>query len=97
MTSLTYKQKFNKRHNQPLNKSNSLQEISKLSGVKLSAIKKIVEKGKGAYYSNPQSVRKQVKSASQWGRARLYASLSPGSKSSKIDAKELKAGRKKSK
>ena len=97
MTSLTYKQKFNKRHNQPLNKSNSLQEISKLSGVKLSAIKKIYQKGLGAYYSNPQSVRPQIKSAQAWATARIYASISPNSKSSKIDAKELKEGRKKSK
>ena len=93
----TYKQKFNKKHGQPANKSNSLEEIAKLSNIKLSAIKKIFEKGKGAYYNNPQSVRKQVKSANQWAYARVYASVSPGSKSAKVDAKELKEGRKKSK
>ena len=97
MPPLTFKQRFNKKHNQPLNKSNSLKEISKLSNIKLSAIKKIYEKGKGAYYSNPQSVRPQIKSANAWAQARVYASITPGSKSSKIDAKELREGRKKSK
>jgi len=81
----TFKQKFNKKHNQPKNKSNSLKEISKLSGYKESGLKKIVEKGKGAYFSNPSSVRKSVSSPTQWGIARVYASISKGSKSSKID------------
>jgi hypothetical protein len=75
----TYKQQFNKKHKQPLNKSNSLKEISDLSGYKLSGIKTIFEKGKGAYKSNPQSVRPHVKSASQWGYARVYASVNPKS------------------
>ena len=86
----TYKQKFNKKHKQPLNKSNSLKEISDLSGYKLSGIKTIFEKGKGAYKSNPQSVRPHVKSAEQWGYARVYASVNPKSKSYKIDKSHLK-------
>lgn len=94
---LTFKQKFNKKHGQPLNQSNSLKDISDLSKIKLSSVKKIFEKGKGAYYTNPQSVRKNVKSANQWAYARVYASITPGSKSSKIDAKEIKEGKKKSK
>jgi len=81
----TFKEKFNKKHKQPLNKSNSLKEISDLSGYELKGLKKIVEKGEGAYFSNPQSVRPQVKSARQWGVSRLYASISKGSKSAKID------------
>tara|TARA_R100000654_G_scaffold17460_3_gene36553 strand:- start:2383 stop:2658 length:276 start_codon:yes stop_codon:yes gene_type:complete len=86
----TYKQKFNKKYNQPLNKSNSLKEISDLTGYKLSGIKTIFQKGKGAYKTNPQSVRPQVKSAEQWGYARVYASVNPQSKAYKIDKIHLK-------
>lgn len=91
---LTFKQKFNKKHGQPLNKSNSLEQIAKLSKVKLSAIKKIFAKGIGAYKTNPQSVRPMVKSPEQWAYARVYASLSPGSKSAKVDSVELRKGKK---
>lgn len=82
---LTFKQKFNKKHGQPLNQSNSITKIAKLSGISYRNAKQIFEKGEGAYYSNPQSVRKNVSSPQQWAYSRLYASVSPGSKSSKID------------
>ena len=82
---VTYKQKFNKKYKQPKDKSNSLKEISDLTGYKLSGIRTIYNKGKGAYKSNPQSVRPQVKSASQWGYSRVYASVNPSSKAYKID------------
>lgn len=82
---LTYKQKFNKKHGQLLNQSNSLKKIAKLSGIPLKNITKIFQKGKGAFYTNPQSVRPFVKTATQWGYSRVYASITPGSKSSKID------------
>ena len=81
---LSYKQKFNLKYKQQKNKSNSLQEISKLSGYKLAGLKKIVEKGEGAYYSNPSSVRKNVKNPTQWGVARLYSAVM-GGKAAKID------------
>lgn len=87
---LTYKQQFNKKHKQPKNQSNSLKEISKLSGYQLKGIKTIFDKGKGAFKSNPQSVRPQVKSAEQWGYARVYASVNPKSKAYKIDKVHLK-------
>jgi len=90
----TFRQKFNLKHGKPLNASNSISEIAKLSKISLRSAKLIVEKGEGAFFSNPESVRKKVKNATQWGIARLYASVSPGSKSSKIDATELKQGRK---
>ena len=86
----TYKEKFNKKYNFPENKSHSLEEISKLTGYKLSGLKVIYSKGKGAYYSNPKSVRPQVKSADQWAKARVYASVSKGSKSYNIDKSHLK-------
>jgi len=87
---LTFKQRFNKKHGFAKDKSHSLKEIAKLSGYKLSNIKKIFQKGKGAFYSNPASVRPQITSASAWAYARVYASISPGSKSGKIDKDLLK-------
>jgi len=87
---LTFKQRFNRKHGQPLNKSNSIKEIAKKSKIKYKNALKIVDKGRGAYVSNRASVRPQVKSATQWGISRLYASVSPGSKSGKIDKNLLK-------
>lgn len=80
----TYKQKFNKKYKQPINESNSIAKIAKLSGISLANAKKIVKKGEGAYKTNPSSVRPQVKSATQWGIARLYSAVM-GGKASKID------------
>ena len=89
----TYKQKFNKKHGQPKDKSNSLADIARLSGIKKSAIQKIYNKGIGAYKTAGPSRPNMTKQ--QWAYARVYASISRGSKSSKVDAKELKEGRKK--
>lgn len=91
----TYKQKFNKKHGQPLNESNSIAKIARLSNISLSSAKQIVKKGEGAYKSNPSSVRPQVKSATQWGIARLYSAVM-GGKAAKVDAKELGKKKKKS-
>jgi hypothetical protein len=82
---LTYKQKFNKSYNQPLDKSNSLEDISRLTGFRLAGLKKIFDKGVGAYKTNPESVRPHITSPEEWAMARVYASVSPGSKSGKID------------
>ena len=81
----TYKMKFNKKYKQPLQKSNSISEISKLTGYKKSGLQTIYNKGVGAYKTNPQSVRPQIKSAEAWGMARVYASVNPSSKAYKID------------
>jgi len=86
---LTYKQKFNKKYGFPKDKGHSMAEISRLTGYKLSGLRTIKKKGMGAFYSNPQSVRKQVKSADQWGLSRVYASIDPSSKAHKIDKKHL--------
>tara|TARA_S200002703_G_scaffold22481_1_gene19156 strand:- start:852 stop:1136 length:285 start_codon:yes stop_codon:yes gene_type:complete len=91
----TYKNKFNKRYKQPKDKSNSLADIARLTGIKRSALQKIYNKGVGAYKTNPSSVRPNVKSKEQWAMARVYSSVM-GGKAAKVDAKELKAGRKKS-
>ena len=80
----TYKQKFNKKYGFKTNESHSIKEIAKLSGIKYRNALKIVQKGKGAYFSNPQSVRKSVKSPTQWGIARLYSAVM-GGKASQMD------------
>ncbi len=87
---LTFKQKFNKKYGFKQDESHSLAEISRLTGYKISGLRTIYRKGKGAYKSNPQSVRPNVKSAEQWAMARVYASISKGSKAYKIDKSHLK-------
>jgi hypothetical protein len=82
---LTYRNKFNIKYGFDKNESHSLDEISKLSGYKLSGLKGIYNKGIGAYNTNRKSVRPTVKSAEQWAHARVYASIYPNSKSGKID------------
>ena len=84
----TYKQKFNKRYGFPKDTPHSVAEISKLTGYKISGLKTIIEKGKGAYFSNPQSVRPSVKSPDQWGKARLYSAVMGGA-AKKIDKSHL--------
>lgn len=86
----TYKQKFNKKYGFKLNEPHSLKEISDITGYKYKGIKTIFEKGEGAYRTNPQSVRKNVKNPQQWAYARVYASVNPQSKSHKIDKIHLK-------
>jgi len=80
----TYKQKFNKKYGFKRDAPHSVAEISRLTGYKLSGLRKIVDKGRGAFKTNPGSVRPQVKSATQWGIARLYSAVM-GGKAAKID------------
>tara|TARA_R110002126_G_C10332101_1_gene489986 strand:+ start:595 stop:870 length:276 start_codon:yes stop_codon:yes gene_type:complete len=82
---LTYKNQFNKKHGFKLNESHSLSQIAILSGYKLSGIKKIFNRGVGAYKTNPKSVRPQVTSAEQWAYARVYAAVNKKSKAYRID------------
>lgn len=84
----TYKDKFNKKYGFPKGTSHSVADISKITGFKQSGLETIVEKGKGAYFSNPQSVRPSVKSPEQWGLARLYSAVM-GGKTKRIDASHL--------
>jgi hypothetical protein len=81
----TNKEKFNKRYGQPLNKSNSKKDISKLTGISMSILDKVYDRGLGAHKSNPQRVRslsgkkvggsslKGKMSAPQWAMARVYS------------------------
>jgi len=90
----TFKEKFNKRYKQPKDKSNSLADIARLTGIKRSALQKIYNKGVGAFKTNPGSVRPNVKSKEQWAMARVYSAVM-GGKAAKVDKNELKEGRKK--
>lgn len=84
----TYREKFNKKYGFKKDASHSIAEISRLTGYKVSGLRTIKKKGQGAFRSNPQSVRPQVKSASAWGIARIYSAVM-GGKAAKVDAKHL--------
>jgi predicted GNAT family acetyltransferase len=89
---ITYKNKFNKKYGFEPNESHSLKEIAKLTNLKISALQDIYDKGIGAYKTNPESVRPNVKSKEQWAMARVYSSVM-GGKASKVDANELERGK----
>jgi len=84
----TYRNKFNAKYGFERDASHSLSEISRLTGYKLAGLKIIQEKGEGAFFSNKSSVRPQVKSATQWGIARVYSAVM-GGKAAKIDDAHL--------
>ena len=84
----TYKNKFNAKFGLPKDASHTIPEIAKLTGFKKSGLETIVRKGEGAFYSNHASVRPQVKSAIQWGKARLYSAVMNG-KAARVDKAHL--------
>ena len=84
----TYKEKFNKKYGFPKDTAHSVADISKITGYKKSGLETIVEKGKGAYFTNPESVRSVAKSPEQWGIARLYSAVM-GGKAKRVDASHL--------
>ena len=79
---LTFKQRFNRKHGFAKDASHSIKEIAKLSNIKYRNALKIVEKGRGAFYS---AGARKGQTLYSWSMGRLYASVTPGSKSSKID------------
>lgn len=85
----TYRDKFNKKFGFKKGSSHSLSEISKKTGYKKAGLEKIVEKGEGAFYSNPESVRPHVKNPTQWARARVYSAVM-GGKAARVDKDLLK-------
>ncbi len=93
---MTYKQKFNKKYGFKENTPHSLKDISKITGYSLKGLRIIFSKGKGAYKSNPQSVRPMVKSPEQWAYARVYSAVM-GGKAQKIDKLHLNKKSKSSK
>ena len=100
---MTYKQDFNRKHGfKPLSTSHTLKEISDITGYQLKGLKTIFQKGRGAFFSNPSSVRPHIKAlgkggADAWGYSRIYASINPKSKSYQVDKIHLKKKKKKSK
>ena len=86
---LTYKNRFNKKYGFEKDASHSAKEIAQLSGIKYTNALKIIKKGKGAFYSNPSSVRPNITSANAWGYSRLYSAVM-GGKSAKVDKDLLK-------
>jgi len=75
--SSSWTQKFHKLY--PLAKSYS--EISKATGIPSGALKAVVRKGKGAYYS---SGSRPNQTAESWGKARMYSYIL-GGKTRKVD------------
>lgn len=82
----TNRLQFLRQHNLPPDTSLSLNEIASYSGMPIGALRKVYEKGLGAYHTNPQSVRlkgtfkkdpsaplSRKLSPQQWGLARVYA------------------------
>jgi len=78
----TNKQKFNKKYNFKLNEPHSKAEISKLTGISMTILNKVYDRGLAAHKNNPASIRnlKGVKggsgpkmSAQQWAMARVYS------------------------
>jgi hypothetical protein len=86
---ITYKDKYNKKYGYTKGKSHTLEQVSKDTGVSMKGLQQIYNKGIGAYKTNPQSVRPNVKSKEQWAMARVYSSVM-GGKASNIDSNELK-------
>jgi hypothetical protein len=88
---VTWKDKYNKKYGFEKGTSHSLSAISKTTGYKLSGLQTIFRKGKGAYYSNPQSVRPVVKrsgGANRWAYGRIYSAVM-GGKAAKVDKSHL--------
>jgi len=93
----TYKQQYNKKYGFKLSEGHTLKEISDKTGYTLQGLKTIYKKGMGAFNTNPQSVRKHIKTPEAWGMSRVYASINPKSKSYQIDKSHLKLKKKKEK
>jgi hypothetical protein len=85
---MTYKTKFNAKYGFPKDTAHSIADIARITGYSYSGLKTIYEKGEGAYFSNPESVRSVVKSPQQWAMARIYSAVMSG-KAAKIDASHL--------
>ena len=82
---MTYKQQFNKKYGFPLDEPHSIEEIAQITGYQLKGLKTIFERGEGAFYNNPESVRKGITSPQQWSFARIYAAVNPKSKAHQAD------------
>jgi hypothetical protein len=86
---ITYKDKYNRKFKYAKGTSHDLEEISKDTGISIKGLQQIYNKGIGAYKTNPESVRPNVKSKEQWAMARVYSAVM-GGKASTVDSNELK-------
>ena len=89
---MTWKEKFNKRYGFEKGKSHSISQIAKITGYKVAGLRTIFRKGKGAYFTNPTSVRQVVKKsggANRWAYARIYSAVMGGN-AKKVDKSHLK-------
>ena len=87
---LTNKQKYNKKYGFKKDESHSKKDISKKTGIPMSILDKVYDRGLGARKSNPESVRslsgkkvggKSLKgkmSGPQWAMARIYSFVMKG-------------------
>lgn len=101
---MTWKEKYNKKYGYPKDKSHSLSDISKDTGISERGLQQIYNKGVGAWKTNISSVRlkkdftkntntfKHPRNArlgkEQWAMARVYSAVM-GGKASNVDKKEL--------
>lgn len=104
----TNKEKYNKRYGFPKDKSHSKSDISKKTGISMSILNKVYDRGLAAHKNNPESVRsldgkkrggKSLKgkmSAQQWAQARIYSFVMGGKTRTTAD-KDLWEKHKKSK
>jgi len=85
---MTHRENFLRRHGLSVSDSYSLSQLSKISGIKLSTLQEIYNRGIGAYKTNPISVRMKGSfkkgvnapmsmklSKEQWALARVYSYL----------------------
>ena len=85
----TNREKFLRKHNLSTDTSLSLLEISKLSGMPLNALRKVYERGRGAWKTNIESVR--LKPGTQYGPA--YKKNVDAPRSAKLTAEQWGYGR----
>ena len=89
----TFKNKFNVKYGFDKDESHSLYELSKITNIKLSIINNAYNRGRGAWKSNPKSVRSldgskrqegfsksNRMSPEQWGFERVYSLIIRNSK-----------------
>jgi len=83
---MTNRTAFLRKHGLPADYSPTMREIAKLSDMPVQALRRVYQKGMGAYYTNPTSVRmkgsykknvdapmSQKLSPQQWAMARVMA------------------------
>lgn len=83
----TFKEKYNKRYGFSKDQAHSKADISKTTGIKMSILDKVYDRGLAAHKNNPGSVRnvKGVKggggkkmSPQQWAMGRIYSFVMGG-------------------